>query len=77
MIMGANVGTTMTSTLVSLTKIRSREKFEKAVMAKICHDLFNVLTMLVMISIEVCIFILCVSALNYLDLNCPDLHRRF
>ena len=53
MIMGANVGTTITSTLVSLTKIKDRNKFEKAVMASSCHDLFNVMTMLVLISIEV------------------------
>merc|ERR1712012_1018238 len=41
MVMGANIGTSMTSTLVSLTQVTDVEQFERAFSAATVHDCFN------------------------------------
>lgn len=51
--MGANIGTTITSALVSLTQAGDRERFRRAVTAATVHDSFNWLTVLVLLPIEV------------------------
>ena len=51
--MGANIGTTITSALVSLTQAGDRERFRCAVTAATVHDSFNWLTVLVLLPIEV------------------------
>ena len=43
MIMGANIGTTVTNTLVSLGHIRQPAEFKRAFAAATVHDFFNVL----------------------------------
>ena len=53
MIMGANIGTTVTSTIVSLAHMGRREEFERAFPVAICHDIFNYLSVLVLLPIEV------------------------
>ena len=45
MIMGANIGTSITSTLVSLGHIRDKDEFQKAFSAATVHDFFNVMKM--------------------------------
>jgi solute carrier family 34 (sodium-dependent phosphate cotransporter) len=52
LIMGANVGTTLTSTLVSFTFIMKKNEFKKALSAGILHDFFNILTVLVLLPLE-------------------------
>ncbi len=52
-IMGANIGTTVTNTLVALGQITWRQEFKKAFSAAIVHDLFNVLTVLVLFPLEI------------------------
>jgi len=52
MIMGANIGTTVTATLVSLGHMGRREEFERAFPVAICHDIFNYLAVLVLLPIE-------------------------
>jgi solute carrier family 34 (sodium-dependent phosphate cotransporter) len=42
MIMGANIGTTVTSTLASLGSIRRPEEFRRAFAAATVHDFFNI-----------------------------------
>ena len=42
-VMGANIGTTLTSTIVSLSYVTKTAEFKKAVSAGTCHDIFNVL----------------------------------
>ena len=42
-VMGANVGTTLTSTLVSLGFITKRNQFRKAISAGTIHDFFNII----------------------------------
>lgn len=53
MIMGANVGTSLTSTLVSLGHVRDREQFKRAFSAATVHDSFNLLAVLLLLPIEV------------------------
>jgi sodium-dependent phosphate cotransporter len=51
-IMGANVGTTITSTIVSLGFINKRKEFRRAVTAGTYHDFFNILTVIVLFPLE-------------------------
>lgn len=51
-IMGANVGTTITSTIVSLGFIARKKEFIRAVSAGTYHDFFNILTVLILFPFE-------------------------
>jgi len=51
-IMGANVGTTITSTIVALGFITKKKEFRRAVAAGTYHDFFNILTVLVLFPLE-------------------------
>ena len=53
MVMGANIGTTVTATLVSLAHIGRRDEFERAFPVAICHDIFNYLAVLVLLPVEI------------------------
>ena len=53
MIMGANVGTTVTNTIVSLGHITRSAEFERAFAAASVHDFFNILVLLIMFPLEV------------------------
>jgi solute carrier family 34 (sodium-dependent phosphate cotransporter) len=52
MIMGANIGTTLTSTIVALAFITKKKEFRKALSAGISHDFFNVLLTLILFPLE-------------------------
>lgn len=52
-IMGANVGTAVTSTLVSLGHIGNRAEFQRAFQAGTVHDLFNLLAVAVWFPVQV------------------------
>ena len=52
MVMGANVGTTLTSTLVSLGFVNKRNQFRKAISAGSMHDFFNIFTVLLLFPLE-------------------------
>ena len=52
MIMGANIGTTVTNLLVSLVHIRNRLEFRRAFSSAIVHDFFNILSVLVLLPLE-------------------------
>jgi sodium-dependent phosphate cotransporter len=52
MIMGANIGTTVTNTLVSLGSIRRSEEFKRAFAAATVHDFFNLLAVGILLPIE-------------------------
>lgn len=52
MVMGANIGTSMTSTLVSLTQVTDVVQFERAFAAATVHDCFNWLSVIVLLIIE-------------------------
>lgn len=53
LIMGANIGTTLTSNLVSLSYIMQRKTFKKAISAAVVHDFFNIITVLILFPLEV------------------------
>ncbi len=52
MIMGANIGTTVTNTLASLGHIRRSEEFKRAFAGATMHDFFNVLAVAVLLPLE-------------------------
>ncbi len=52
MIMGANIGTTVTNTLVSLAHMGRPDEFRRAFAVATCHDFFNYLTVLVLLPLE-------------------------
>ena len=52
MIMGANIGTAVTSTIVSLGHVGRPEEFKRAFPVALCHDLFNYLVVLVLLPLE-------------------------
>ena len=52
MIMGANIGTTVTSTIAALGHMGNRAEFRRAFAAATCHDFFNYLAVLVLLPLE-------------------------
>ncbi len=52
MVMGANIGTSVTNTLASVGSIRRPIEFKRAIAAATVHDFFNVLAVLVLLPIE-------------------------
>ena len=52
MVMGANIGTSVTNTIVSITQIGDRTEFSRAFAAATVHDIFNWLTVIVLLIIE-------------------------
>lgn len=53
MIMGANIGTSVTNTIVSIGQMKNRGQFELAFAGATVHDMFNFLTVAVMLPVEV------------------------
>jgi sodium-dependent phosphate cotransporter len=51
-IMGANVGTTITSNIISLGFITNKPLFRKALSAAAAHDFFNMLTVIILFPLE-------------------------
>jgi sodium-dependent phosphate cotransporter len=52
-IMGANIGTTVTALLVSLGHITRKEEFRKAFSAAVLHDFFKVILVFILLPIEI------------------------
>ncbi len=52
MIMGANIGTTVTNTMVSLAHMARKDEFERAFSVATCHDFFNYLTVALLLPLE-------------------------
>jgi solute carrier family 34 (sodium-dependent phosphate cotransporter) len=52
MAMGANIGTTITSTIVSLGFITNKSEFRRALAAGTVHDFFNILTAAILFPLE-------------------------
>ena len=53
MVMGANIGTSVTNTLVSMAQVGDRSEFERAFACAVHHDIFNWLTVAVFLPLEV------------------------
>lgn len=52
MIMGANIGTTVTNTVVSLGSVGRADEFRRAFAAATCHDFFNFIAVAVLLPLE-------------------------
>ena len=53
MIMGANIGTTVTNTIVSIGHIKRGNEFKRAFAASTVHDFFNILAVLILFPLEI------------------------
>jgi solute carrier family 34 (sodium-dependent phosphate cotransporter) len=53
MLLGANVGTTLTNTLVSLGMARDRDSFRRAFSAATVHDFFNLVAVAIFLPLEI------------------------
>ncbi len=51
-IMGANMGTTVTNTLVAMTSINRRTEFQRAFAGATMHDFFNLLSIMILFPLE-------------------------
>ena len=61
-VMGANIGTTVTNILVSLTHIGQKDEFEKALAGATVHDFFNLLAVIVLLPLQLTTGFLSTSA---------------
>jgi sodium-dependent phosphate cotransporter len=52
MVMGANIGTSVTNTIVSMGYVRNDKSFKSAFAAATVHDFFNILTVLTLLPLE-------------------------
>lgn len=52
MIMGANIGTSVTSSIVSLGHIGNKKEYKKAISAATVHDFFNIMVVLLLFPLE-------------------------
>jgi sodium-dependent phosphate cotransporter len=51
-VMGANIGTTVTNTIVALTAVNRREEFKRSFAGATMHDVFNVMAVVVLFPLE-------------------------
>ena len=52
MVMGANIGTTVTNTIVSLAHMGRRDEFQRAFSVATCHDFFNFMAVAIFLPLE-------------------------
>ena len=53
MVMGANIGTTITNTIVSIGHVRDKVEFKRAFSAATVHDFFNLLAVAIFLPLEI------------------------
>ena len=68
MIMGANIGTSITNTIVSLGHLRKKEEFRAAFEVATIHDFFNIMVVIILLPLELLFGILGKSAIYLTDL---------
>ncbi len=73
-IMGANIGTTITCTLVALGFVGRRGRFRRAFAAGTMHDFFNILTVIILFPIEL-VFHPLARAAEWFAVNFADLTK--
>ncbi|MEA3307332.1 MAG: Na/Pi symporter, partial [Elusimicrobiota bacterium] len=52
-VMGANIGTTVTNTIVSLGHITQKEEFKRAISGAAIHDFFNIMVVAILFPLEI------------------------
>ncbi len=72
MIMGANIGTTITNTIVSVGHIRQGPEFRRAFAAATVHDFFNLMCVLLLLPLELATGVLQKSATSLTGLFISD-----
>lgn len=68
MIMGANVGTSVTNTLVSMAHVTRPQEFKRAFAVATVHDIFNLLAVVIFLSAEVVVGMCTPSGKGLLEL---------
>lgn len=68
LILGANIGTTITSSIASLGHITSKSEFRNAVAGSTIHDFFNIISVLVIFPLEILFGVLSKPALYFANL---------
>lgn len=68
MVMGANIGTTVTNTLASLGHVRQSAYFQRAFSAATVHDYFNLLSVAVLLPLEVAFGLISRIANSFADI---------
>lgn len=58
MIMGANIGTSITSTLVSLGHVADKREFQRAFASATIHDFFNIMCVVIFLPLEMAFHLL-------------------
>jgi len=53
MVMGANIGTTVTNAIVAMAHMENREEFRRAFAVATCHDFFNLMAVAVLLPLEI------------------------
>ncbi|WP_371194173.1 Na/Pi symporter [Glaciecola sp. SC05] len=53
MMMGANIGTSITNTIVSLGHIKDKQEFQRAFNAATIHDFFNIFAVVIFLPLEI------------------------
>jgi len=51
-VMGVNIGTSLTNTIVSLAQSTNRDEFRRAFAGATVHDMFNWLTVIILLPVE-------------------------
>ena len=64
MVLGANIGTTVTNTLVALAHMRQSEEFKRAFAAATVHDFFNLMAVGILLPVELATGVLSTLAEN-------------
>ncbi|XP_029634606.1 sodium-dependent phosphate transport protein 2A [Octopus sinensis] len=76
-IMGANIGTSVTNTIVSLAQYGNRDEFRRAFSAATVHDMFNWLSVCLLLTVEVCTgYLYKLSGLMVSNLSLPKYKTR-
>jgi len=52
MVMGANIGTTVTNTVVSMAHMGRKDEFRRAFAVATCHDFFNIMAVAILLPLE-------------------------
>ncbi|VDI12133.1 solute carrier family 34 (sodium-dependent phosphate cotransporter) [Mytilus galloprovincialis] len=71
-VMGANIGTSVTNTIVSMGQIANKDDFRRAFAGATVHDMFNWLTVIILLPIEVItgyLYILSDKIVNSINMN--------
>ena len=74
-VMGTNIGTTVTNTIVAVVSFGDREIFQRAFKGATIHDMFNVLSVLVLLPLELAsryLFYLTEAIVDSLDISTDE-----